>query len=152
MAYKYSELADQLRQRLTAGEWERGAAFLSISEIMAKYESSQAVTRDALAALQDEGWISMRPGAVSIVRGRIEGTGWVAGELRELAGVIEGGSLGARWVLHLVNEAEAVGVFYDRADALFAAEQLEGQGRSTELLRLSGFTSHHRAADTQTGQ
>ena len=51
----YFQLAEVLKERIEAGEWEPGARFLSERELCAEFDISRTVVRPALAMLEDDG-------------------------------------------------------------------------------------------------
>lgn len=60
MMHRYEELANRLRDRLLAGEWQIGDRFPTVADLMKEYNEGQAVVRDAVHQLQDEGYLDIR--------------------------------------------------------------------------------------------
>lgn len=57
----YLQVAERLRERLEAGEWEPGAAMPSERQVAEEYDVARPTARRALAALEDEGLILVLP-------------------------------------------------------------------------------------------
>jgi DNA-binding transcriptional regulator YhcF (GntR family) len=69
---RFRQLADILRQRITAGEWEPGQNLPSEADLGSEYEISQATVRRALAVLRVEGHVESVLGRPWRVRERGE--------------------------------------------------------------------------------
>lgn len=67
--YKYRAVADALRQRILEGQLRPGSLVPSESELMSRYGVGRVTARAAVRVLNDEGLISVRQGARSIVLG-----------------------------------------------------------------------------------
>jgi GntR family transcriptional regulator len=59
MTPKYREIADDLRRRITAGEWPPGTTLPGYAGLVAEYEVGRGVISDALDLLEAEGLISV---------------------------------------------------------------------------------------------
>jgi GntR family transcriptional regulator len=59
---RYREIADDLRQRVAAGEFAAGAVLPSESELSAAYDASRVTVRKALEQLRDERLVDSRQG------------------------------------------------------------------------------------------
>ena len=66
---RYQQIADDLRQRLSAEEFESSGVLPSESELSAGYEASRVTIRRALEALRSEGLLESRQGFGWIVAG-----------------------------------------------------------------------------------
>lgn len=69
---RFRQLADMLRRRITAGEWEPGRNLPSEAHLGSEYEISQATVRRALAILRAEGLVESVSGMPWRVRGQGE--------------------------------------------------------------------------------
>jgi DNA-binding GntR family transcriptional regulator len=59
---KYQQVADDLRRRLAAGEWEVGQPIDPIARLMSRYGCSISTVRGAQRVLADEGLLRARQG------------------------------------------------------------------------------------------
>lgn len=64
----YEEIANDLRRRLTAGEFPVGSEFLGIWKVQQEYGVSDGTAHRALKVLHDAGEIEMRQGLRNVVR------------------------------------------------------------------------------------
>jgi DNA-binding GntR family transcriptional regulator len=71
---RYRQLADILRSKVTAGEWEPGRNLPSEADLGSEYGISLATVRRALAVLRAEGHVESVPGMPWRVRERGETT------------------------------------------------------------------------------
>ncbi|MEU1709866.1 GntR family transcriptional regulator [Streptomyces sp. NPDC005706] len=63
----WPQIADDLRRRLRAGEWQPGERFPGTVALAAEYGTAQATTQKALVALRAEGWLRLEVGRGSFV-------------------------------------------------------------------------------------
>ncbi|SFC23097.1 GntR family transcriptional regulator [Streptomyces aidingensis] len=70
MVRGYRELADELEQRINAGEFRQGGTLPRISELEERYGLARQTVRDAIAVLADKGLVYTRRKAGTIVRHR----------------------------------------------------------------------------------
>jgi GntR family transcriptional regulator len=68
MAVRYQHIADDLRRRITSGEWEPGKRLPSEAELTTAYEVGTPTLRRALDVLEAEGRIEKRHGVGNFVR------------------------------------------------------------------------------------
>lgn len=68
--YRYEEVADDLRARITAGEFPPGSKLPSRAELCAHYNVSQIVADRAMFLLKTEGLTESLPGVGVYVRDR----------------------------------------------------------------------------------
>jgi GntR family transcriptional regulator len=85
---RYRAIADDLRQRVEAGEFAAGRTLPSEAELSAAYEASRVTIRKALELLRDEGLIDARQGfgwfaAVDPLRQSLARLGTIEGQLAE---------------------------------------------------------------------
>jgi GntR family transcriptional regulator len=85
---RYRTIADDLRQRVEAGEFAAGRTLPSESELSAAYEASRVTIRKALELLRDEGLVDARQGfgwfaAVDPLRQSLGRLGTIEGQLAE---------------------------------------------------------------------
>lgn len=83
---RYRAIADDLRQRVTAGEFAAGRLLPSESELSASYAASRITIRKALEVLRDEGLVDARQGfgwfaAVDPLRQALGRLGTIEGQL-----------------------------------------------------------------------
>jgi GntR family transcriptional regulator len=83
---RYRAIADDLRQRVTAGEFTAGRLLPSESELSASYAASRITIRKALEVLRDEGLVDARQGfgwfaAVDPLRQALGRLGTIEGQL-----------------------------------------------------------------------
>lgn len=84
-------LAGDLRGRLLAGEWQRGARLPSETELAAGYQVSRVTVRTALKSLEAQGLVDIRHGAGTFVadfgvsiRAGLQELGSITATIREL--------------------------------------------------------------------
>ena len=84
-------LASDLRGRVLAGEWERGARVPSETELAASYQVSRVTVRTALKSLEAQGLVDIRHGAGTFVadfgvsiRAGLQELGSITATIREL--------------------------------------------------------------------
>ncbi|MFJ9480805.1 GntR family transcriptional regulator [Streptomyces mirabilis] len=58
----WPQIADDLRRRLHAGEWEPGERFPGTVALAAEYGTAQATTQKAVVTLRAEGWLRLEVG------------------------------------------------------------------------------------------
>jgi len=59
---RYQEIADELRQRVNAGQYARGRVLPSESELSEEFDASRVTIRRALETLRDDGLLAARQG------------------------------------------------------------------------------------------
>ena len=85
---RYRAIADDLRQRVTAGEFAAGRTLPSEAELSTSYEASRVTIRKALELLRDEGLVDARQGfgwfaAVDPLRQSLGRLGTIEGQLAD---------------------------------------------------------------------
>ena len=85
---RYRVIADDLRQRVAAGEFAAGRTLPSEAELSAGYEASRVTVRKALELLRDEGRVDARQGfgwfaAIDPLRQSLARLGTIEGQLAE---------------------------------------------------------------------
>ncbi|MFF0050046.1 GntR family transcriptional regulator [Streptomyces sp. NPDC005498] len=65
----WPQIADDLRRRLSAGEWKPGERFPGTVALAAEYGTAQATTQKAVVALRAEGWLRLEVGQGNYVSG-----------------------------------------------------------------------------------
>jgi DNA-binding GntR family transcriptional regulator len=118
----YQQVADDLRRRITAGEFPVGSAIPSTAKLTKDYSVSVTVIRAAVSELRAEGVLAGRPGKGVFVRATPEAAAERSASIAELSEQLE----------ELRAELRRVGV--GRHEEL-AAEVRELR-RSVELLRM----------------
>jgi GntR family transcriptional regulator len=58
----WPQIAEDLRRRLSAGEWAAGEKFPGTVALAAEYGVAQATTQKAVVALRAEGWLRLEVG------------------------------------------------------------------------------------------
>jgi GntR family transcriptional regulator len=85
---RYRTIAEDLRRRVTAGEFAAGRTLPSESELSGSYEASRVTVRKALEVLREEGLVDSRQGfgwftAVDPLRQSLGRLGTIEGQLAE---------------------------------------------------------------------
>jgi GntR family transcriptional regulator len=100
-------LATDIRSRIIAGEWARGARVPSETELAASYQVSRVTVRTALKALEAQGLVDIRHGAGTFVadhgvaiRAGLQELGSITATIREL-----GHEPGMEWRTLMVHPA-----------------------------------------------
>lgn len=70
MSPRYRDIADDLRRRIDAGEWQPGDKLPIFTELAAEYHASRSVISEALSILESEGLITVVKRAGITVRER----------------------------------------------------------------------------------
>lgn len=60
--YLYLQLADEIRDKCSTGEYPRGHRIPSITQLAAEHDLSDRTVRQAIAVLVNEGVLITRPG------------------------------------------------------------------------------------------
>ncbi len=68
----YRQLAEQLRRRISAGQFPQGSRFPAEREIMSASGLSRVTVRQGLGLLQREGWLERKQGLGTFVRNPID--------------------------------------------------------------------------------
>ncbi len=144
----YRQIADQLRAGITAGEWAPGERIPAERELATQLGVSRPSVREALIALEVEGWVEVRTGSGVFVlerkaaapaatgHGPTEAlTEWGPLELLRARRVLEGEIAGMAAQLAKRKHIEAI------AKALAAMEKAADQG----VLPLQGDRDFHSA-------
>lgn len=66
----YRRIADDIRGKITSGEWPPGHKLPTFAELMAQYEASSTVVRGAMITLDSEGLIEGHQGKGVYVKQR----------------------------------------------------------------------------------
>lgn len=87
-AHRYQQIADELRQRVEAGEFAAGRLLPSESELSGQYSASRVTIRRALESLRAEGLVESRQGfgwfaAADPLRQSLGRLGTIEGQLAE---------------------------------------------------------------------